>query len=86
MECAICGKTLRRNNKTGYCALHSRRNGRPSSEIMRRRCLRCDREFMAIGRLNRICPTCHEFNKQIVNASRYRMAFLRDHTAPSWMD
>jgi Zn finger protein HypA/HybF involved in hydrogenase expression len=74
MECAVCGRPLRRHNKTGFCYLHCRKGGTESIEIIRRKCLRCDKEFNALGRLNRICPSCHETNKQIVNASRYSIA------------
>ncbi len=73
MECLTCGRHLRRSNKTGYCSAHHRKKNRQCLELTKRSCLRCDRQFLAIGRLNRICPTCHETNKQIVNASRYQI-------------
>ena len=72
MECVICGRRIRRDNKTGYCHAHSREKNRRSLEIIKRKCLKCDKEFLALGRHNRICPNCHETNKGIVNAARYQ--------------
>jgi len=74
MGCAVCGIHLRRNNKTGYCLAHRRAKNREFLEIIRKKCLKCDREFLATGRFNRICPRCHESNKEIVNVSRYQSA------------
>ncbi len=72
MECAACGVNLRRNNKTGYCLAHRRAKNRHFLHITRKQCLKCDRDFLATGRFNRICPRCHEANKEIVNVSRYQ--------------
>ena len=32
-------------------------------ESIKRRCLKCDRVFMAEGRFNRLCPGCHLVNQ-----------------------
>lgn len=72
MKCGVCGRHLRRNNKTGFCHAHRRKRNRRSLETMKRKCLKCDQEFWAIGRLNRICPECHEKNRDFVDTSRYQ--------------
>lgn len=72
MECEVCGKHLRRNNKTGYCYTHCRRKNRRCLQTINRICLKCDREFSALGRLNRICPSCSEKNREFMDASRYQ--------------
>jgi hypothetical protein len=41
-----------------------------------RKCLKCDIEFRAVGRLNRVCPACHEKNKEFFDTARYQ-AMLR---------
>jgi len=82
MRCVICGKPLRRRNRTGYCYVHCRKGGSQSVETIMRKCLRCDKEFLATGRLNRICPTCREINKEIVNASRYRLHLMHMRVGP----
>ena len=35
----------------------------PAPTPIKRRCLKCDRVFMAKGRFNRICPKCHLINQ-----------------------
>jgi len=74
MNCPICGKKLRRTNKTGYCSAHYKRADRESLDVIKRRCLRCDKEFLAVGRHNRICPGCHEKNKAVLSPPRYQVA------------
>ena len=32
-------------------------------ERIERRCLKCDRKFMAWGRFNRVCPACTKLNE-----------------------
>jgi len=34
-------------------------------EKIKRLCLKCDREFMASGRFNRICPLCQISNRDL---------------------
>lgn len=80
MECAVCGIPLRRNNKTGYCYAHRRMKNRQVLQMSRRKCLKCDREFLAMGKFNRICPRCRETNKEIVNVSRYQSVLK-----PEWI-
>jgi hypothetical protein len=36
---------------------------------IRRTCLKCDEEFWARGRLNRICGRCTESNRQLADAN-----------------
>jgi hypothetical protein len=72
MECEVCGRPLRRNNRTGFCYAHCRTKKRRSLEIVKRKCLKCDEEFSAMGRLNRICPICNEKNREFVDPSRYQ--------------
>jgi hypothetical protein len=43
----------------------------PEKERVERRCLRCDRKFMAQGRFNRICPTCTRVNEGCWDPSAY---------------
>jgi hypothetical protein len=38
-------------------------------ERVRRRCLKCDRPFLAKGRFNRICPKCTEANASVLSRS-----------------
>ncbi|MBW2059229.1 MAG: hypothetical protein JRJ26_17210 [Deltaproteobacteria bacterium] len=77
MECEICGRPLRRNNKSGYCFIHSKRKNRRSLQTVKRRCLKCDREFLALGTFNRICPSCTEKNREFVDTSRYQTTLRR---------
>jgi len=37
---------------------YSKRDSLPEVESIERRCLRCNKRFMAEGRLNRICKRC----------------------------
>jgi len=82
MKCVICGKPLRRRNKTGYCYIHWTKGQGQSIQTVLRRCLKCDQEFLAMGRYNRICPTCHETNKEIVDASRYQLRWIHTGMSP----
>ena len=45
--------------------------GKPKGRSLpkvKRECLKCDREFMAEGRFNRICPKCTEVNRYLSHA------------------
>jgi len=43
---------------------YSKRDSLPEVELIERRCLRCNKKFMAEGRCNRICPPCHKIFNQ----------------------
>jgi len=70
-----CPKRLNANNTIGFCYQHKKAGTRKSlhwatdtdkgKQRIKRECLKCDREFMARDRFNRICPTCAETNKYI---------------------
>jgi len=70
-----CPKRLNANNTIGFCYQHKKAGMRKSlhwatdtdkgKQRIKRECLKCDREFMARDRFNRICPTCAETNKYI---------------------
>ncbi len=38
---------------------------RAKPERIKRICLKCDREFLARGRFNRICRQCQQLNREI---------------------
>ncbi len=47
------------------------KNPPPGTEIVIRKCLKCDKEFEAWGRVNRLCPFCKYLNQGIC-APNYR--------------
>jgi len=64
--CEICGKKVR--SKIYDCCKECMAKKVADSERfkqIRRVCLKCDREFLASGRFNRICPQCQELNRSV---------------------
>ena len=64
--CEICGKKV--DSKIyDYCKDCMAKRVANSARLkkIRRVCLKCDREFLATGRFNRICPQCQELNRNV---------------------
>lgn len=74
--CEKCGKEIHRGR---YCTEHKyekfRKESPPKSQQLtvriKRKCLRCDRPFLAKGRLNRLCPRCTKYSQDGGHASSY---------------
>lgn len=71
--CEICGKQIY-SKKYNYCRECMNKSLANSSkpEKIKRTCLKCDRDFLATGRFNRICPLCPESNREI-NLGRFKV-------------
>jgi len=65
-RCEICGKQIysKKYNYCRECITKSLANPAKLEQI-KRACLKCDREFLAAGRFNRICPSCQNSNREI---------------------
>jgi RNA polymerase subunit RPABC4/transcription elongation factor Spt4 len=63
-RCQACGKTIH-SKEHNYCRKCVTKGlaRYVQDQRIKRACLKCDREFLAIGRFNRICPSCHESNR-----------------------
>ena len=57
-------------HKAGSRAFRDIRTGKPLPRI-KRECLKCERPFMAIGRINRICPACTLRNSNVYAPALY---------------
>jgi len=66
-----CGSILSPHNRSGVCAPHQKimryqcaRTQATQIEWIRRKCLKCDRDFWAANRYIRLCGLCKQSNKE----------------------
>jgi len=92
--CSVCKKrTLSPRNKSGIC-VKCKKDTRtiPSVRLedarkvkkIKRRCLKCDRPFLAKGRYNRICPYCEKKNSEASEGLSELSLFSRKN--PIWVE
>lgn len=55
-------------NRAGKWAIGRRCNADTESETVARKCLKCEREFQAFGRFQRLCSGCHKSNEGLSRA------------------
>jgi hypothetical protein len=67
--CEDCSREKRRAANSLYANKYYRGVFKPKRHIERieRRCLKCDRKFMAEGRFNRLCVKCNEANSEAID-------------------
>lgn len=94
--CKECGVEIKKGES--YCGKHKYQRQReyykqyqkklrsessgPKAELIERRCLKCNRKFMAEGKFNRICPNCTVVNANTIDPKVYG-GLIQNHHAQS---